>query len=147
MYGNFISATATIAISTITGNIFVFTVGQITFGENTTVNATGGPVVCYAKGTKILTKNGYKRIEHIGFNDKIVTKKNAPVCIKVGALGENAPFEDLYVSPDHGIIINGKIIAAKRLINHRSIFQDVEYYHLELESHRWYFRGILFRLW
>jgi len=130
-------------------------------------------IVCYTKGTHILTKNGYKLIENITLNDKIVTKgkiynnlftepnsklklehllwiskfkpkqmnkKSRPICIKKHALGNNYPIKDLYVSPGHNIIIKNKMFLAKDLVNGSTIYQDndckeVEYYHLELESH------------
>lgn len=63
-----------------------------------------------------------------------------PICIKKNALGVNLPFEDLYVSPLHRIIMYGKMIAAENLVNGETIYQDktknsLEYYHLELPSH------------
>jgi len=173
-------------ISTIDGNIFSLNIDSsveaVVFDSNnsninTIVNAVGGPVICYAKGTKILTKKGFVAIEDLKLNDKILTKgkilfnpkpceyilkdddfklesivwiskftkrnltkKSAPICIKKDALKKNYPFEDLYVSPNHSIILKGKMIHAKKLVNGKTIFQDfkkeeVEYYHLELESH------------
>ena len=69
-----------------------------------------------------------------------LTNKSRPICIKANALGENLPFKDLYVSPGHRILINGKMVAANKLVNETTIVQDsecnnVEYYHIELESH------------
>ena len=131
------------------------------------------PVVCYVKGTLILTKNGWKPIEEIKKGTKVLTKgkiqklkyvdihaesqftpvlwaskfkvtasnnKSYPICIKKDALGENIPFKDLYVSPNHGLLINGKRVVAKKLINETTIYQDktwkeVEYYHLECDKH------------
>jgi hypothetical protein len=131
------------------------------------------PVVCYVKGTLILTKNGWKPIEEIKEGTKVLTKgkiqklkhvdiyaetqfmpvlwaskfkvtasngKSYPICIKKDALGENIPFKDLYVSPNHGLLINGKRVVAKKLINETTIYQDktwkdVEYYHLECDKH------------
>ena len=139
------------------------------------------PVVCYAKGTLILTKNGYVPIENMKAGDKVITNgkiyknKNVklekiktepvlwvgkfkvnklnsssrPICIKKGALSKNLPFKDLYVSPNHSIVIDGEMVLAKELVNEHTIYQDnacqdVEYYHLECEHHSTIFaNGVL----
>jgi surface protein len=131
------------------------------------------PIVCYLKGSLILTKRGFVPIENIKAGDKVVTKgniynnkfikedtnlsiqpvmwvskfkvidlnsKSRPICIKTDALGKNYPFRDLYVSPNHSLILNGKMVPAKNMVNGKTIVQDkecdnVEYYHLECESH------------
>ena len=133
----------------------------------------GEIIVCYAKGTLILTKQGYLPIEIIKSGHEVVTKgtiykngikhneflqmdpvtwiskfkvkhlnsKSRPICITKHALGKNLPFRNLYVSPKHGIFLNGKMVPAKELINGTTIYQDhecdsVEYYHLECKDHR-----------
>ena len=79
-------------------------------------------IACILKGTKILTDSGYKLIEDITMDDKIVThdnrivkindihmmvlysrEKTAPRIIKKG---EYNAFEDLYISEGHGILID-----------------------------------------
>jgi len=166
---------------TLTGHIFVVNtlVGStpaITFTQSGAgalrVNALTCPeVICYAKGTKILTKNGYVAVEdlragdfaasqgiidrrHItytrspfkrikwvkSFSVYNLTPASTPICIKAGALGENKPSEDLYVSPDHGIVIDNKLISAKYLVNGKNIVQEynddsITYYHVELPAH------------
>jgi hypothetical protein len=147
--------------------------GNVTFIGTTSVNAEcQKDVVCYAKGTLILTDKGFIPIEHITRKNNIITKgkiinndfinerdfkvkrirwinkfkvhslnkKSRPICIKTNALGPNLPFQDLYVSPQHGIFINGNLFRAKTLINNDTIFQDnecteVEYYHVECNHH------------
>ena len=177
-YGNFISLIDEIALnnqgSTINGSLFhVGNGSQIDLGGNgSIVNCQGGPVVCYLKGTKILTQRGHIAIENICSTDRIVTKgkiinndtlakdnfklepivwlskfkvkqpssESFPICIKQNALGPNRPFEDLFVSPNHGIVVKGKVVRAKDLVNDDTIFQDwsknsLTYYHLELKNH------------
>lgn len=150
---------------------------QYHFTMNGVINIADAPVVCYAKGTLILTNQGYVPIEYIKEGNKIVIKgeinnhtninptanteikdvlwissykvhalnlESRPICIKKNAFGENYPFEDLYVSPDHLILININnvinMIRSKNLVNGTTIYQDmecdeVEYYHLECETH------------
>ena len=63
-----------------------------------------------------------------------------PVCIKAGALDDNVPQRDLWISPHHAMYLDGVLIEAKDLVNGVSIVQaeradKVEYFHVELETH------------
>jgi hypothetical protein len=74
------------------------------------------------------------------FRCKRLDKESRPICFKKDCFRENIPFRDLYLSPDHGFIMNGQFIRAKNAINNKTIYQDetinhVTYYHLELSSH------------
>ena len=124
--------------------------------------------VCFMKGTHLLTANrGYCRVELLTMDDVLETagtllfrkkqtpivsigrfkikgrtnENTAPVCIKRGALYDNVPCRDLYISPEHKICINHRrLISARELINGTTIVQDfllrdVEYYHIEMETH------------
>lgn len=188
MYGNFISSDDSTFTypSVLTGHIF--SQGAVTITPQTSVNITTintststPPIVCYAKGSLIFTKQGFVPIETLKAGDTIVTKgeihknkfiknedlkienvqwiskfkvfdlnsESRPICIKKNALGKNKPFKDLYVSPNHGLLINNKLIAARNILNGTTIYQDmecdeVEYYHLECEKHTAIFaNGIL----
>jgi len=157
---------------------------SITFLGSSSVSGlcSTGPVVCYAKGTLILTQRGLVPIEKLKAGQSIVTKgkinfnkyhsknaniqvepllwvskfkvvnlnsKSRPICIKKDALGENKPFKDLYVSPGHALLLDGHMVRANSMINGTTIYQDneceeVEYYHVELDSHSAVFaNGIL----
>ena len=161
-----------------TGHIYSFGAVTITrSGAGTlTVDTTScgyDPVICYAKGTLILTKRGFVPIENIKAGYRVVTKgkihenkfiengaklqlepvmwlskfkvfnlnsKSRPICIKKDAFRKNCPFKDLYVSPNHSLLLDGKMVAAKNIINGTTIYQDqecdnIEYYHLECENH------------
>lgn len=159
--------------SQVLGRLYAQT-ANVTFSGTSSVNgACDQNIVCYAKGTLILTKHGYLPIENITAGNEVVTKgkiynykcikedanlveetvtwisrfkvinlnsKSRPICITKDALGENRPFKDLYVSPVHGLLLNGKMVLAKNIINGKTIYQDnacdsVEYYHLECENH------------
>lgn len=98
-----------------------------------------GGVICFTKGTKILTPDGPRLVEELGEGDKLQTKDNGaqdilwigqrrmtgarlhamphlrPVRIKTGALCEGEPDEDLLVSPDHRMLVKGP--AASVLFN------------------------------
>ena len=63
-----------------------------------------------------------------------------PICIKAGALDDNVPGRDLWISPHHGMYLEGVLIEAKDLVNGISVVQaerveKVEYFHIELDSH------------
>ena len=68
-----------------------------------------------------------------------------PVCITAGALDNNVPKRDLWISPNHAMYFHdteagGVLIEARDLINGVSIVQaesveQVEYFHIELETH------------
>jgi len=137
--------------STFSGRLFAKT-GAVTFdGEMDIVS--NGAVVCYAKGTLILTDNGYVPIEKIKTGDQVVTngkiyedtyikgvntlepvvwissfkRKNLNAKSKPICIQKNAfgstPFQDLYVSPQHRLIRHGKMIKAKKLVNGTTIRQ------------------------
>ncbi len=119
---------------------------------------------CFLSGTNILTENGYLPVEELAIGDVAKTAdgelkpikwigyqthelsqvKDAlnsnPVLIKAGALGENVPSQDLYVSPNHSLLVEGLLINAGALTNNISIVttQPTEtfvYYHVELDNH------------
>ena len=67
--------------------------------------------------------------------------KMSPVVITKNAFGINRPFEDLYVSNNHGVLNrNGMLWAARRYINGTTVYQNttvdqIEYYHIEVAAH------------
>jgi Hint domain/Domain of unknown function (DUF4214) len=121
-------------------------------------------IACYAKGTLIGTSRSRKRVEDLKIGDKVMTMSGSarpikwirrrsyggrfimgrkdilPICIKAGALGDNVPQRDLWISPHHAMFLDSVLIDAKDLINGVSIVQaerieKVEYFHIELETH------------
>lgn len=119
---------------------------------------------CFLTGTRILTASGYKLVEELQIGDKVQTAEgklvdvkwigyqtidpNAltiplrgnPVLVKAGALGNNLPARDLYLSPDHSLFIDGLLINAGALVNGVSIVQTEPtetfvYHSVELENH------------
>jgi len=119
---------------------------------------------CYRRGTRIVTDNGEVAVEDLAIGDYVMTKSGTarpitwigrrsyggrfvvgrkdilPICIKAGALDDNVPKRDLWISPNHAMYLGGALIEAKDLVNGVSIVQaerveKLEYFHVELESH------------
>lgn len=100
-------------------------------------------VVCFAKGTRIATPNGQKRIETLTQGDQILTDKGdsrtirwigrrevsafemlhapklCPVRIRAGALGNQLPEQDLLVSRQHRILVKSKV--AERMFGTKEV--------------------------
>lgn len=63
-----------------------------------------------------------------------------PVCFEAGSLGDDVPSRDLWVSPKHAMVLDGLLLPAEVLVNGRTIIKaervtEVEYFHIELDSH------------
>jgi hypothetical protein len=93
---------------------------------------------------KKFVENDAPQIEPVMWLSKFklqsLNSKSRPICIKKNALGKRYPFKDLYVSPGHRLLLNGKMVVAMEMINGTTIYQDekcekIEYYHLECEQH------------
>jgi hypothetical protein len=119
---------------------------------------------CYCPGTLILSERGEVPVEELAIGDRLIVRSGVarpikwigrrsylgrfvlgredilPICIKAGALGENVPRRDLWISPHHAMYLEDVLIEAKDLVNGVSIIraeqpEKVEYYHVELDSH------------
>ncbi len=129
-----------------------------------TITSDGAIVICYLRGTRILTPAGERPVEalmpgdlvisHSGgvrpvkwigkqvFNARFVANnaERLPVKIAAGALADNLPLRDLYVSPGHSLLLGGQLVLARDLINGVTITQparneDTFYYLIELDTH------------
>jgi hypothetical protein len=119
---------------------------------------------CFARGTLILTENGEVAVEELSIGHRVVTLAGAmraikwigrrsyrgaffarnsdlwPICVKAEALGPGMPRRDLYLSAHHALYFDGLLIPVECLVNGRSIVRcpcpdEIEYFHLELDSH------------
>ena len=92
----------------------------------------GGGSICFLKGTPVLTDQGEINIENItsknSINNKSVNKlvkvnnkDNYVIEVRKNALGKNIPSKTTYMTKEHGIFINGKLVKAKNLVNDETI--------------------------
>ena len=148
---------------------------QIETGEPNTSDEMGTGVICFTPGTQIDTPDGPRLIEDLREGDQVNTRDNGaqdilwagqrrmtgarlfvmprlrPIRIRSGALGGDRPTDDLIVSPDHQILIEGQaaqdlfnerevLVAARHLVNESSVTietgrRHVTYIHLLMPRH------------
>ena len=141
---------------------------QFSIVDDTNTDTTTITQACYCRGTLVQTKTGPRCVEELEIGDEVMTasgrlrpikwigcrsyagrfiagrKDILPVCIKAGALDDNVPARDLWISPNHAMYFDsadgGVLVEAKDLVNGVSIvraerIEHVEYFHIELETH------------
>jgi len=128
---------------------------------------TAVTLVCFVAGTRILTERGEVAVEALRPGDLVATladpaapfapvlwiglrhlrlagiggaRAMAPIRIRAGALAEATPHRDLLVSPDHALLLEGRLVPARLLVNGRTILEErglaeVTYCHIELARH------------
>ncbi|MEO8716144.1 MAG: Hint domain-containing protein [Acetobacteraceae bacterium] len=124
-------------------------------------------LACFASDTTIATKRGDIAVQNLVLGDRIVVVTVgghataevvwighrtidlerqrygallAPIRIRAGAIADGVPARDVYLSPDHAIFAEARLIPIKLLVNNGSIAPDrnrriVTYFHVELASH------------
>lgn len=132
-------------------------------------------VICFTPGTRIRTANGDVAVEEIAEGDQIQTKDNGlqdvlwigskhvsgarlyampelrPIRLHRGALGVDRPEDDLIVSPNHRMLLQGAnaralfntdevLVRARDLVDDRRVVRDhtlreITYIHLLLPRH------------
>ncbi|WP_298295521.1 Hint domain-containing protein [uncultured Litoreibacter sp.] len=134
-------------------------------GQFIAIDSLTAEITCYLEGTGIATPDGDVAVEDLQPGDVIMTadggttevkwvgiqpvdtrkatpSKVNPICLVKGAIADNVPARDLFVSPDHAIEIDGLLFNAHALVNGRSIFQarnmpldGFTYYHIDTGAH------------
>jgi hypothetical protein len=79
-------------------------------------------------------------IRFVGQKQSIVNNAAAPVRIPKDVFEKGRPCEDLYVSRNHGIVVDEELVPAYKLMETHGLKQcfknrTVTYYHIELEQH------------
>lgn len=131
--------------------------GPACFLRGTTIRTDKGEVSVEALsiGDLVITASGavrpikwigqrkYRRDEEANWPSQIV-----PIRVARSALADNVPSVDLYLSPLHALYVDGVLIPVKHLVNGTTIrpampesAEDIEYFHVELESHDVIFAG------
>ena len=124
---------------------------------------------CFVDGTLIATPEGERQVETLQIGDMITTASgkiveilwigrqeirkaawhtdlgsdHAPVCIQAGALAPGLPHSDLYLSPEHALVIDDILINAGTLVNDTTIRfvplaempEVFTYHHIETQDH------------
>jgi hypothetical protein len=130
----------------------IFGTGQSTavvhcFGKGTRIAAERGEVAVedLSVGEPVRTASGALRpIRWIGHRELDVSKHRwplevMPVRVRAHAFGDNLPRRDLWLSPEHAVLVDGVLIPIIQLANGATVAQQqvktVCYYHVELDSH------------
>jgi hypothetical protein len=112
-------------------------------------------VPCFAAGTRILTARGEVAVEALRVEDRLPVRGGAirrvlwcggtrdaavrPVRVAAGAFGPGEPARDLYLSPDHAVLVDDVLVPVRRLLNGGSVArvarESVTYYHVQLPEH------------
>ncbi|WP_158743596.1 Hint domain-containing protein [Acidisphaera sp. L21] len=118
---------------------------------------------CYCSGTRIRTLAGEVLVEDLAIGDIVVTSSGEdqpiiwvghrridcrshprpatvlPVRVEAGAFGSGLPYDDLWLSPGHAVLVEGVLLPIERLINGATVatvpVDSVTYWHVELERH------------
>jgi hypothetical protein len=149
---------------TLDGLTFVGDIGKTFLFSSDGSSGTDVTIACFRRGTRILAERGEVAIESLKIGDRVMTSAGVtkpirwigrrsysgesawcdsevlPILIRVGALADDVPRRDLWVSPEHAMFVDGMLIPAAALVNGVSIVQDdsideVTYIHLEFDTH------------
>ncbi|MDD2878428.1 MAG: Hint domain-containing protein [Acidiphilium sp.] len=132
-------------------------------GTTFTIDPVASVLTCFLAGTHIRTPDGDVNVETLKIGDFVVTADGRtvsvcwagvttvsaasadparimPIRIQAGALADNVPVRDLFVSPDHSMYLDGVFVPAQLLLNGTTITQcsrtgRIDYYHIAVEPH------------
>ncbi len=153
------------------GESFESTDGGASYEVNDAPSA--GTIPCFVADTLIYTPQGNRKVQEIKAGDQVMTDQGArqvtwvgqrrlnmleagedakrPICIPAHAFGQGVPFQDVFVSPNHRVLLTGAtcqmlfgtaqvFVAAKFLlgylgVDYAPLGMRVQYHHLLLEDH------------
>lgn len=146
------------------------TFNQLIYNDENTgksYQADGGPLdsspACFLPGTLIRTAHGEWPVEMLEPGDILLTEDGGrdvvtwigrgtvlsprgvrsaatPIIVRKNAIADGVPHQDLHLTRGHSLYVDGVLIPAEFLINHRSILWDerggeVTVYHIETTRH------------
>ncbi|GGC79363.1 Hint domain-containing protein [Chelatococcus reniformis] len=145
------------------GLFYLFANTEVPLNQNFNIQADDVPI-CFMAGTMIACPDGERPIEDLRAGDMVLSAsgmpkpirwigrqtvaslfadplRSSPVCVTAGALAPQIPTRDLYVSPDHALLVDGVLVQAAALVNGLTIRRLDKppalftLYHIELEDH------------
>lgn len=130
---------------------------------SSTLTLTVNAAPCFALGTRIATARGHVPVENLIAGDLVQTASGQmapviwlghrrvechahprphdvmPVRVRPGAFGPGMPAQDLVLSPDHAVFVDGVLVPVRYLLNGATVLQEdvaqVTYFHVELPRH------------
>ena len=116
-------------------------------GGGTGGGTSGGSGVCFLRGTRIRTADGYRPVEALAAGDRVTARfagvapikviesftlersgprrewlgHSRPVTVRRGALGEGSPHRDLCLTASHAVFVDGFLMPIGQLVNGSSI--------------------------
>ena len=123
---------------------------------------------CLLKGTTVRTASGDRKIEELAMGDLLPTmyggmrpiqwigrcfiqkggpskpwpRSLQPIHVVPSAIGPGIPHNDLFLSPEHALLLNGVLVTAGSLVNDVSIrrfdvheYNELQYFHVKVEGH------------
>ena len=120
---------------------------------------------CFLRGTRIRDADGYRPVETLAVGDFLPTQFSGMAAIRkivsftvrrdetgrwpddcklvritAGALDDNVPARDLFVTHTHAVFLNRVLVPAVSLVNGKTIsfcdeIDSAEYFHLEFDNH------------
>ncbi len=141
--------------------------GPLTVANDGAGGLLFNPNTCFLRGSRIATPDGEVPVEQLAVGDDVSIRIDGatvsrpviwvgrrsvevsriagsldayPVRIRAHAFADQVPRRDLLVTAEHCVLVDGRLVPARMLVNGGSILVDTsirryEYFHVELERH------------